>query len=72
MHAEDTKLPAGASVRMGNSPDRHAKITWILGTKLIGSVDVHIDYSNPNYFFLEYARELRIFILIEEAKTQKL
>lgn len=49
IHAEDTKLPAGASVRMGNSPDRHAKITWILGTKLIGSVDVHIDYSNPNY-----------------------
>jgi hypothetical protein len=49
IHAEDTKLPAAASVRMGNSPDHHAKITWILGTKLIGSVDVHIDYSNPNY-----------------------
>jgi hypothetical protein len=25
-----------------------------------------------SFFFLEYARELRIFILIEEAKTQKL
>jgi hypothetical protein len=31
IHAEDTKLPAAASVRMGNSPDHHAKITWILG-----------------------------------------
>lgn len=45
IHGEDTKLPAAASIRMGNSPDHYAKITWIIVTELIESVDVHIDHQ---------------------------